>query len=86
MRCLNNRATEYLDTNIEIKGITPIEVDEFLNENGWQMGEVFTGHCCDEWNQAEYVNDAYPGIKLTMEWNGWTGEVELVATAIEGDE
>ena len=83
MKNIIDRAIENLDTNIYVKGASPSEVDEFLDEHGWEMGEVTTGYCCDDWSFADYVNDAYPGVKLTMEWNGWVGQVELVATAIE---
>lgn len=85
MRNIIDRAVENLDTNICIKGVSPSEVDEFLDEYGWELGEVTTGYCCDDWSYVEYINDAYPDIKLTMEWNGWTGQVELVATVIEED-
>lgn len=75
-----------LDTNVKVVGYTPQETDEFLERVGWELCEVATGCCCDDWSYAEYINDGCPDIKLTMEWNGWTGQVELVATAIEEDE
>ena len=75
-----------LDTNVKVVGYTPQEADEFLERVGWELCEVTTGYCCDDWSYAEYINDGCPDIKLTMEWNGRTGKVELVATAIEEGE
>ena len=86
MKNIIDRAIESLDTNIYVKGVSPSEVDAFLERVGWELGEVSTGYCCDDWSYAEYINDECPGVKLTMEWNGWTGQVELVATTIEEDE
>ena len=85
MKNIINKALKNLDTNIVI-GMTPKEADMFLGENGWELGEVSTGYCCDDWSSVDYVCKYYPNVKLIMMWNGWTGQVELVATAIEEDE
>lgn len=85
MRSLINRATEYFDKNVEVERLTPNEVNEFLAENRWTLNEITTGSCYDEESYANYINNAYPNVVLTMKWNGWTGQVELVATHIEKD-
>lgn len=83
MRSLINRATECFDKNVEVEQLTPDEVSEFLKENGWTLNEITTGNCYNEESYANYINAASPNVVLTMKWNGWTGQVELVATRIE---
>ena len=83
MRSLINRATECFNKNVEVEQLTPDEVSEFLKENGWTLNEITTGNCYNEEGYANYINDASPNVVLTMKWNGWTGQVELVATHIE---
>lgn len=85
MRSLINRATECFDKNVEVEWLTPNEVSEFLTENGWTLSEITAGNSYNEESHANYINDASPNVVLTMKWNGWTGQVELVATRIEKD-
>ena len=80
------KAIKNPNTNVVIS-MTPIETDVFLSENGWELrGKTTTGYRCDNWDCIDYVCKYYPSVRLTMMWNGWTGEVKLVATHIEEDE
>ena len=81
-----DRVVENPDINVKVEWMTPSEVDEFLETEEWRIVQEYLAESRGDWNYTEYQHNYYPNIKLTMEWNGWTGQVELVATHIEEED
>lgn len=69
------------DTNVVI-GKTPREASDALKDYGWNIVQDYLAESREDWSCTEYVGEYCPDFKITMLWNGWTGQVELVATCI----
>ena len=72
------------DTNVVI-GMTPREANDALKDYKWNIVQDYLAESREDWSCAEYFSEYCPLFKITMLWNGWTGQVELVGTAIEED-
>lgn len=69
------------DTSI-VMSTPPQKVNESLNDLGWDIVQDYLAESREDWSCAEYVSEYYPEFKIIMQWNGWTEQVELVATCI----
>ena len=72
------------DTNVVI-GMTPREASDALKDYRWDIVQDYLAESRGDWSRTEYISEYCPEFKIVMEWNGWTGQVELVATRIEKD-
>lgn len=75
------RAHSEDENEYRIHGATPKEVDEYLEELGFDEGDTDYDGVCDSVFFTYYKD----GLEITLEWNGWTGYVSVTGR-YEGDE
>ena len=82
MREIIRKVLKNPGTNVVI-GMTPREASDALQDYKWNIVQDYLAESREDWSCTEYVSEYCPLFKITMQWNGWTGQVELVATCIE---
>lgn len=75
------RAHSEDENEYRIHGATPKEVHEYLEELGFEEGNLDYDDICD----SVFLNYYKDGLTITLEWNGWTGYVSVTGR-YEGDE
>jgi hypothetical protein len=75
------RAHSEDENEYRIHGATPLDVDIYLSELGFDVDDTDYDGVCD----SVFFTYSKDGLAITLEWNGWTGYVSVTGR-YEGDE